>query len=81
MSNETATKNVKVYETSIVPKGEEMVPARKHEMIASSIQIEVVHVLVFFIVLFGIFGGLWKSAVKAEKEEENKANSTGLNHK
>lgn len=81
MSNETTTTNAKVYETSIVPKGEKMVPARKHEMVATSMQIEVVHILVFFIILFGIFAGLWKAAVKAEKEEENKANSSGLNHK
>lgn len=81
MNNETTTKNVKVYETSIVPKGEKMVPARSHEMIASSLQIEVIHIIMFFIILFGIFAGLWKSAVQAEKEEENRANSTGLNHK
>jgi hypothetical protein len=79
MSNETT--NVKVYETSIVPKGEVMVPARTHEMVATSLQIEVVHILVFFIILFAIFAGLWKSAVLAEKEEESKANATGLNHK
>ncbi len=77
MSNE----NVKVYETSIVPKGEVMVPARNHEMVATSLQIEIVHILVFFIILFAIFAGLWKAAVKAEKDEENRANSTGLNHK
>lgn len=84
MSNATTSTtatNVKVYKTSIVPKGEAMVPVRPSGFVASSVQIEVLHIAVFILVFFCIFGGIWKAAVKNEKDEENRVNSTGLNHK
>lgn len=72
---------VKVYKTSIVPKGEQMVPVRKDQMVASSMQIEVVHIGMFLFVLFAMFAGIWKSASKAERDAENAAGASGLNHK
>jgi len=77
----TTATNVKVYKTSIVPKGETMVPARPAGIVATSMQIEVVHIGVFILVFFCIFGGIWKAAIQKEKDEENRVNSTGLNHK
>ncbi len=71
----------KQYKTSIVPQGEEMVPARKNETIASSMQIEVLHIGIFIFILYCMFAGIWKAAAKAEKDEDNKASSAGLNHK
>jgi hypothetical protein len=71
----------KVYKTSIVPQGEEMVPARKNETIATSMQIEVIHVAIFVFVLYAMFAGIWKSASKEERDAENKASASGLNHK
>jgi hypothetical protein len=84
MSNGTTSTritNAKVYETSIVPKGETMVPARPQGFVATSGQIEVLHIGVFILVFFCIFGGIWKAAIQSEKDEENRASSTGLNHK
>lgn len=54
----------KVYKTSIVPDGGRIEPLRDHKTIASSFQIEVLHIAVFVGVLFFIFGGLWKAATK-----------------
>ena len=76
MSNTT-----KVYKTSIVPQGEELVPARKNETTATSLQIEVVHVAIFVFVLWCMFAGIWKQASKEERDAENKAGASGLNHK
>jgi hypothetical protein len=71
----------KVYKTSIVPQGETLVPARKDQMTATSMQIEVVHVAIFVFVLYAMFIGIWKAAAKTEKDAENKAAASGLNHK
>ena len=58
---------IKVYETSIVPPGGRIEPIRSHKTIASSTQIEVLHIAVFVAVLFFIFGGLWKAAKATKK--------------
>jgi len=58
---------IKVYETSIVPPGGRIEPIRSHKTIASSTQIEVLHIAVFVGVLFFIFGGLWKAAKATKK--------------
>ncbi|OUR99829.1 hypothetical protein A9Q84_02030 [Halobacteriovorax marinus] len=76
----STTKNIKVYETSIVPKGEELAPVRPSGYVATSMQIEVLHVIVFVFLFFAIFGGIWKLATQNEKKEETEVNATGLNH-
>lgn len=62
--------NAKVYETSIVPKGEMLEPVRNQEIIASSLTIEVLHVATFFVIFAFIFATVWKAAVAIEKKEK-----------
>lgn len=63
---------VKVYKTSIIPEGGRMEPLRDHKMIATSLQVEVVHIIVFLAVISFIFGGLWKAAKNADVEAKTK---------
>lgn len=72
-----STKTVKVYPTSIVPQGEKLEPVRKHDMVASSLQVEVFHIICFVVIFAGIFAGIWKTALKEEKAEA-KATKKGL---
>jgi hypothetical protein len=81
MEISSMSNTAKQYKTSIVPQGEEMVPARKNETIASSLQIEVLHIGIFVFILYAMFAGIWKAAAKQERDEENKAGASGLNHK
>ncbi|MEH0862769.1 MULTISPECIES: hypothetical protein [Halobacteriovorax] len=67
--------NAKVYETSIVPKGEMLEPVRNQEMIASSMTIEVLHIATFFVIFAFIFAGIWKAAVAIERKEKASENS------
>lgn len=60
---------VKVYKTSIIPEGGRMEPLRDHKMIATSLQVEVVHIIVFLAVISFIFGGLWKAATASAKKQ------------
>jgi hypothetical protein len=59
----------KVFKTSIVPAGESLEPVRTAKLTANSLTIEVFHVACFLVVFSFIFAGLWKRAVRAEKEE------------
>ncbi|MDD0853587.1 hypothetical protein HBN50_10780 [Halobacteriovorax sp. GB3] len=67
--SETATKTVKVYPTSIVPKGEKLEPVRTAKYTASSLQVEVFHIGCFVVIFAFIFAGIWKAALRAEKAE------------
>ncbi|EQC44019.1 hypothetical protein [Bacteriovorax sp. Seq25_V] len=75
MSNQT----VKVYQTSIVPKGEALEPVRPSKNVASSMTIEVFHIACFLGVFAFIFAGIWKKAVAmdraAKAEATNKVNA------
>ena len=53
-----------IHKTSIIPAGGHIEPIRSHKTIATSGQIELLHIAVFITVLFSIFGGLWKAASK-----------------
>ncbi|WP_127713988.1 hypothetical protein [Halobacteriovorax sp. HLS] len=75
------SEQTKIYKTSIVPENGHLVLARKNETIATSLQIEIVHIAIFALVLFCMFIGIWKAAGKAERDAENKASASGLNHK
>ncbi len=69
---------VKVYPTSIIPTGGKIEPIRDHKMVASSVHVEVTHILLFFIVITFIFGGLWKAAqskTEVRKPSAKKAKS------
>ena len=65
--NASATK---VYKTSIVPDNSFLHPVRNHDAIATSLQIEVFHVLCFVGVFASIFAGIWKTAVAIDKREK-----------
>lgn len=67
--------NTKVYETSIVPKGEMLEPVRETAYVASSLTIEVLHVMTFFVIFAFIFAGIWKAAVRMEKREKEGSKS------
>lgn len=69
MSNTTA----KVYETSIVPKGEQIEPVRTANKVANSTTIEVFHIMCFLGVFAFIFAGIWKRAVAQERAEKSSA--------
>lgn len=62
--------NVKVYETSIIPKGEMIEPVRTAKYVAPSLTIEVLHIATFFVIFAFIFAGIWKSAVALERREK-----------
>ena len=60
----------KVFKTSIVPDNSFLHPVRNQDAIATSIQIEVFHVLCFAAVFAFIFAGIWKAAVAMDKREK-----------
>jgi hypothetical protein len=60
----------KVYKTSIVPETGFLQPIRNQDAIASSMQIEVFHVLTFVCVFAFIFAGIWKAAVAVDQREK-----------
>lgn len=61
-----SNQNVKVYETSIIPKGEKIEPLRPTKMLASNTSIEVVHIIITLGVLVFLFASSWKKAVAKE---------------
>ncbi len=64
------TSTTKVFKTSIVPDNSFLHPVRNQDAIATSIQIEVFHVLGFAAVFAFIFAGIWKAAVAMDKREK-----------
>lgn len=66
-----STSTVKVYETSIIPPGSQIEPVREAKNVASSMTIEVFHVLCFLGVFAFIFAGIWRRAVAQERAAKN----------
>ena len=63
----------KVFKSSIVPTGEALEPVRTAKYIASSMTIEVIHILCFIAVFAAIFAGIWKKAVAMDRAEKANA--------
>ncbi len=61
------TTPVKVYPTSIVSSAP-LEPVRDAKYIAPSVVVEVLHIVVFAILISFIFGKAWKFAVGSEKK-------------
>lgn len=70
------TTPVKIYATSIVTS-DPLEPIRDTKVIASSTVVEVLHVLVFVILISFIFGKAWKVATEADRKA--KARKMALN--
>ena len=68
-----STQTPKVFKTSIVPDNSWLYPVRNQEMIASSLFIEVFHVMCFAATFAFIFAGIWKAAVTIDNKEKEKA--------
>lgn len=68
-----STSTVKVYETSIIPAGSQIEPVREAKNVASSMTIEVFHILCFLGVFAFIFASIWKRAVAMERAEKSEA--------
>ncbi|MCO4794849.1 MAG: hypothetical protein KC493_14110 [Bacteriovoracaceae bacterium] len=58
---------VKVYPTSIV-SSTPLEPVRDAKYVASSTVVEVLHIIVFVILISFVFGKAWKVATRAEKK-------------
>jgi len=57
---EVLANGVKVYPTSFIPSKAPMEPSRIPTMKMSGLQIEVIHVIIFFALTIGLFIGMWK---------------------
>ena len=68
-----STQAPKVFKTSIVPDNSWLYPVRNHDMIASSLFIEVFHVMCFAATFAFIFAGIWKAAIAIDNKEKAKA--------
>ena len=55
---------IKVYPTSFLPVKSQMEPSRVPKTIMTGLQIEVIHVIIFFALTFFLFIGMWKTAGK-----------------
>lgn len=65
-------KEVVIYPTSIVPAGSSLEPIREAKMQFSSTQIEVLHILCFFAIMYAILGSSFHAIKKiAQKERQS----------
>ncbi len=55
---------IKVYPTTFLPAKSIMEPSRVPKTVMTGLQIEVIHVLIFFLLTFFLFIGMWKTAGK-----------------
>ncbi len=51
---------IKIYPTSFLPVKSHMEPSRVPTAKMTGLQIEVIHVVIFFILIIGLFIGMWK---------------------
>ncbi len=51
---------IKIYPTSFIPVKGQMEPSRVPTAKMSGLEIEVIHVIVFFILTIGLFYSMWK---------------------
>ncbi|OIQ17147.1 MAG: hypothetical protein BM556_13115 [Bacteriovorax sp. MedPE-SWde] len=68
-----SAQNTKVFTSSIVPAGEQIVPVRPSKNVASSMTIEVFHIACFIGVFAFLFAGIWKKAVAMDRAEKKAA--------
>jgi hypothetical protein len=57
---ETTAEGLKVYPTSFLPQKSHMEPSRIPTAKMSGLEIEVIHVIIFFILTIGLFYSMWK---------------------
>lgn len=57
---EVTADGIKIYPTSFLPAKSMMEPSRIPTAKMTGLQIEVIHVIVFFILIIGLFMGMWK---------------------
>lgn len=57
---EITASGVKIYPTSFVPVKAPMEPSRLPTTVMTGLQIEVIHVVIFFLLTFVLFMGMWK---------------------
>lgn len=64
-------KEIFVYPTSILPEGAALEPLREAKFVATSMQIEVFHILCFLVILSMILGSSWYAIYKVAQYEKN----------
>lgn len=57
---ETTPEGLKIYPTSFLPQKSHMEPSRIPTAKMSGFEIEVAHVIIFFILTIGLFYSMWK---------------------
>ena len=73
-------KEVVIYPTSIVPAGSSLEPIREAKVQFSSTQIEVLHILCFFAIMYAILGSSFH-AIKKIAQKERPPKSYSHNHR
>lgn len=66
-------KDIYVYPTSILPDGATLEPLREAKIVASSLQIEVVHIVCFLFILALILGTSWYAIIKTSHEKKTQS--------
>lgn len=59
---ETTASGGKIFPTSFLPEKSHMEPSRIPTAKMTGFQIEVIHVILFFLLTFALFYGMWKRA-------------------
>lgn len=68
-------KEVFVYPTSILPDGAALEPLREAKIVATSMQIEVFHILCFLVIISMILGTSWYAIYKVAQYEKKEQES------